>query len=92
MDKFLKEDERLDDLQFNNLYIIQNKKGYCFTSDAVKLANFALVKNKKFKYFSQQFKSYPLDKSSFLTPSKPILSILSNVIQISSNAFSSNPA
>ena len=45
MDKFLKDNERLDDLQFNNLYIIQNKKGYCFTSDAVKLANFALVKN-----------------------------------------------
>ena len=43
--KELKTDERLDDLQFNNLYIIQNKKGYCFTSDAVKLANFAIVKN-----------------------------------------------
>ena len=45
MDNFLKENERLDDLQFNNLYIIQNKNGYCFTSDAVKLANFATVKN-----------------------------------------------
>ena len=44
MTDFLKQDERLDDLQVNNLYIIQNEKGYCFTSDAVKLANFATVK------------------------------------------------
>lgn len=41
----LKNNERLDDLQFNNLYIIQNKLEYCFTSDAVKLANFVKVKN-----------------------------------------------
>lgn len=36
----IKPNERLDDLQFNNLFIIQNKDGYCFTSDAVALANF----------------------------------------------------
>lgn len=36
----LKETERLDDLQFNNLYIIQDKNGYLFTSDAVALANY----------------------------------------------------
>ncbi len=36
----LKTDERLDDLQLNCLKIIQNKKLYCFTSDAVLLANF----------------------------------------------------
>ena len=41
----LKDNERLDDLQFNNLYIIQNEKGYCFTSDAVALANFVTVKS-----------------------------------------------
>lgn len=35
--------ERLDDLQFNNLYIIQNEQGYCFTSDAIALANFVRV-------------------------------------------------
>ena len=40
----LKNNERLDDLQFNNLYIIQNKQGYCFTSDAVALANFVREK------------------------------------------------
>lgn len=40
----LKNNERLDDLQFNNLYIIQDKTGYCFTSDAVMLANFVKVK------------------------------------------------
>lgn len=38
--KLLK-NERLDDLQFKDLYIIQNKEMYCFTSDAVLLANFA---------------------------------------------------
>lgn len=36
----LLEDERLDDLQFNNLYIIQNPNLYCFTSDAVELCNY----------------------------------------------------
>lgn len=41
----IKDNERLDDLQFNNLNIIQNVKGYCFTSDAVALANFVKVKN-----------------------------------------------
>lgn len=39
MEVLLKPNERLDDLQFNNLYIIQEKDGYCFTSDAVILAN-----------------------------------------------------
>lgn len=32
--------ERLDDLQYNGLFIIQHPKKYCFTSDAVMLANF----------------------------------------------------
>ncbi|MGN0961693.1 MAG: tRNA1(Val) (adenine(37)-N6)-methyltransferase [Christensenellales bacterium] len=41
----LKDNERLDDLQFNNLYIIQEKDGYCFTSDAVMLANFVNTKS-----------------------------------------------
>lgn len=41
----IKENERLDDLQFNNLFIIQDTKGYCFTSDAVALANFIKVKS-----------------------------------------------
>lgn len=35
----LKAEERLDDLQVNGLKIIQNPKKYCFTSDAVLLAN-----------------------------------------------------
>ena len=39
----LNSNERLDDLQFNNLYIIQNKDEYLFTSDAVALANFVRV-------------------------------------------------
>ena len=33
--------ERLDDLQLNNLMIYQNPNHYCFTTDAVLLANFA---------------------------------------------------
>ena len=40
----LNDNERLDDLQINNKFIIQNKDEYCFTSDAVQLANFAKVK------------------------------------------------
>ena len=40
----LKENERLDDLQFNNLKIIQNKNLYCFSSDAVLLCNFVKAK------------------------------------------------
>ena len=37
-------DLRLDDLQVNGLRIYQHKDKYCFTSDAVILANFARVK------------------------------------------------
>lgn len=36
--------ERLEDLQYKDLFIIQDKSGYCFTSDAVELSNFAKVK------------------------------------------------
>lgn len=41
----IKDNERLDDLQFNNLFLIQDKSGYCFTSDAVALANFVSVRS-----------------------------------------------
>ena len=40
MEKFLRENERLDDLQLDGLMIVQNPSLYCFTSDAVALANF----------------------------------------------------
>ena len=40
----LKEDERLDDLEFEGLKIIQNKNLYCFSSDAVLLCNFVKAK------------------------------------------------
>ncbi len=39
----IRENERLDDLQFNNLFLIQDPDSYCFTSDAVALANFVKV-------------------------------------------------
>lgn len=38
--KLKKENERIDDLQIDDRYIIQAKDGYCFTSDSVLLANF----------------------------------------------------
>lgn len=37
----LKENERIDDLQYKNLKIIQNTTGFCFGIDSVILANFA---------------------------------------------------
>jgi len=41
MDVILKDNERIDDLQLNNLKIIQNKDGFCFGIDAVLLSDFA---------------------------------------------------
>ena len=37
----LKENERIDDLEFKNLKIIQNKEGFCFGIDSVLLSDFA---------------------------------------------------
>lgn len=45
MTSLIKNNERLDDLQLNNLYIIQNPNEYLFTSDAVALANFVHISN-----------------------------------------------
>lgn len=41
----LKQNERIDDLQYKGLRIIQNTEGFCFGVDAVLLANFAEIKN-----------------------------------------------
>jgi len=41
MEVILKENERIDDLQLNNLKIIQNKDCFCFGIDAVLLSDFA---------------------------------------------------
>ena len=45
----LKQDERIDDLEFNGLKIIQNKNGFCFGMDSVLLSDFAknMRKNSK---------------------------------------------
>ena len=45
----LKENERIDDLQINNLKIIQNKNWFCFGIDSVLLSGFAseIKKNSK---------------------------------------------
>ena len=40
----LEKDERIEDLELNNLKIIQNKSLYCFTSDSAILANFVKAK------------------------------------------------
>ena len=37
----LKENERIDDLEYNNLKIIQNEKGFCFGIDSVIVTDFA---------------------------------------------------
>ena len=41
MDIELKENERIDDLEFKNLKIIQNKDGFCFGIDSILLTDFA---------------------------------------------------
>ena len=37
----LRENERIDDLEYKNLKIIQNKKGFCFGIDSVILSDYA---------------------------------------------------
>lgn len=49
MEEFLKENEKIDSLDYKGLKIIQNKKGFCFGMDSVLLANFAKKIKKKAK-------------------------------------------
>ncbi|OPJ61278.1 tRNA1(Val) (adenine(37)-N6)-methyltransferase [Clostridium oryzae] len=44
MEKLIRDDETLDDLQLNGIYLIQKKHSFRFGVDAVLLANFARVK------------------------------------------------
>ena len=46
MDIEILENERLDDLQFNELKIIQKKDGFCFGMDSVLIANFVKISRK----------------------------------------------
>ena len=41
MEIVLKENERIDDLEFKNYKIIQNKEGFCFGIDSILLSDFA---------------------------------------------------
>lgn len=41
MEIFLKDNERIDDLQLNDLKIIQNRSGFCYGIDSVLLSDFA---------------------------------------------------
>ncbi|NFD78871.1 tRNA1(Val) (adenine(37)-N6)-methyltransferase [Clostridium botulinum] len=45
MDRIIKEDETLDDLQLNGIHVIQKKQAFRFGIDAVLLANFPTIKN-----------------------------------------------
>ncbi|MCR1935434.1 tRNA1(Val) (adenine(37)-N6)-methyltransferase [Clostridium tepidum] len=45
MDRIIKEDETLDDLQIKGIHVIQKKQAFRFGIDAVLLANFPKVKN-----------------------------------------------
>ena len=49
MDLDLKENERLDDLQINNLKIIQNKNGFCYGIDSVLISDYAKKMKKNAK-------------------------------------------
>ncbi len=40
MNNLIKENERIDDLQINNLKIIQNNNGFCFGIDSVSFNRF----------------------------------------------------
>ncbi len=44
MNNLLKDNERLDDLELDDLMVIQDKNGYKFSTDSVLLANFAKAK------------------------------------------------
>ena len=46
MEKFDDQKERIDDLEYKGLKLIQDKEGYCFSSDAVLLANIVKANNK----------------------------------------------
>lgn len=48
VEELLKSGEILDDLQLNDLFIIQNRNKYCFSSDSVLLSNFAKMGKKDF--------------------------------------------
>ncbi|AJD27232.1 tRNA1(Val) (adenine(37)-N6)-methyltransferase [Clostridium botulinum] len=45
MDRIIKEDETLDDLQLKGIHVIQKKQAFRFGIDAVLLANFPTIKN-----------------------------------------------
>lgn len=47
MNNYLKENERIDDLEYNGLKIIQSEKEYTFTCDSVLLANFVKINPKE---------------------------------------------
>ena len=46
----LKENERIDDLEYKGLKIIQNKEGFCFGIDSILLSDFAKDIKKMQKY------------------------------------------
>ena len=55
MDIELEANERIDDLEFKNLKIIQNKDGFCFGIDSVLLSDFAKNIKKRRNRFRDSF-------------------------------------
>lgn len=43
MDIRINSDERIDDLEYNGLKILQKKEGFCFGMDSVILSNFVNI-------------------------------------------------
>ena len=62
MDIKLNEDERIDDLEFKNLKIIQNKNGFCFGIDAVLLSDFAKNIKNKLAAVAEKYQDEDLEK------------------------------
>ena len=62
----LKENERIDDLEFKNLKIIQNKKNFCFGIDSILLSDFA----KEIKSNSYERLINKPDKIDIIIPKK----------------------
>jgi tRNA1(Val) A37 N6-methylase TrmN6 len=46
MDIRINDDEKLDDLEYKNLKILQKKDGFCFGMDSVILSNFVKISGK----------------------------------------------
>ena len=56
MDIELKENERIDDLEYRGLKIIQNKNGFCFGIDSVLISDLLPERQKQKRYMEWKYK------------------------------------